>query len=962
MSQLSGWEEGPLSTGWSDLTDICLVRRFATTWLWAAHVAVVLAATAGYAMAAGPVGRAGAYLAASGLTTAAVVVGIRLHRPPSAAPWRVLVAGAVTMLTANAVWIGAPVVGRELPFPSLVDCLYLGAYGFVFVALVLVVRERTKGVDRFGFLDALIVATGLGALSWVFVVGPSLRQPGLGLAALAVSAAYPTVDLLLLGVAAWLLMSPGRRPPALWWLAVYVILQLFTDSAYAVSSLHGTFSQGSGLVAGWMLSYAALGAATLHPTVASLLRPGTVPRTSRGHLVSLIGAALVCPGTLIVQTLRGHDDDVVVLATLSAILFVFVLARVGGLMSDLAQRRRTEDSLRREARFVRLLHGATAAANDSEHLDVALRAVVDQICTEMAWSVGHAVIVDADLAAAGVIPGGSYCWASDCSRLVTLCQKIDETPLVDRDGLVARAAASAGPVWVHPLPTVNAPWLEEARRSGLRSAFGFAVRVDGEAVAVLQFLSDDDRAEDKALLAVAADIGTQLGRVVERVRARQALTCLAYQDVVTGLPNRPRLMQMLAAGLAPGGERAVAVLFCDLDDFKMVNDSLGHDVGDEVLVAFAGRLQRSLPAPEGACRLGGDEFAIVAAVDGEDDAEAMARAIVAAVEEPFTVGGRQFHISVSIGFAVGRPGAESPDELLRRADIALHHAKAAGKNRYEPFASGMLDRILARVEMEADLRAALDDEQFELYYQPKFCSKTGNIVGVEALLRWDHPRFGMVPPGEFIPLAEETGLIVPLGAWVLKQACQAGRRWQQAYRSPFTMAVNVSARQLQHPGLVEAVVGALACSELSPGDLILEITESSLDQELPRAAEQLLLLKQLGVQLAIDDFGAGHSSLDRLRRFPIDELKIDRSFVGEIRDASEPAPIVAAIVAMGHGLGHRVVAEGVETPAQLTFLGRHRCDQIQGYILARPMPAGELEAELDRRLATQPATRRSLPV
>src|SRR5205085_5664851 len=250
-----------------------------------------------------------------------------------------------------------------------------------------------------------------------------------------------------------------------------------------------------------------------------------------------------------------------------------------------------------------------------------------------------------------------------------------------------------------------------------------------------------------------------------------------------------------------------------------------------------------------------------------------------AVEAPFVVGERHFHASISIGLAVGRPGSERPDELLRRADIALHHAKAAGKNRYESFAPHMLDRILARVEMEADLRSALDEGQFTLHYQPKFCGRTGQLLGVEALVRWNHPVLGLVSPAQFIPVAEDSGLIVPLGAWVLNEACRNARRWQDTYGPTFTMAVNVSALQLRHSGLVPTVIEALARSGLSAGNLILEITESSLADDVPWAADQLLTLKRLGVQLAIDDFGTGHSSLDRLRHFPIDEIKIDRSFV-----------------------------------------------------------------------------------
>jgi hypothetical protein len=289
--------------------DTPAVRGFIKTRLWAVHLGVVLVAAAAYTLAHGPAGRAAVYLTASGLSTVSVAVGIWLHRPTGTAPWRVLVAGAVTLLAANAIWIGAPVVGWDLGFPSMADWLFLAAYSLIVVALALVVRERTKHLDRFGILDAAVVAAGLGALSWVFLVAPSVRQPGLGPAAQIVSTSYPTVDLLLLGVAAWFFMSPGRRPPAFWLLGGYVTLQMGADTAYALASLHGSFSQASPLVCGWIVSYALLGAALLHPTLPSLVQPGPAPQTSRWRLVGLAGAALVCPGTLVVQTIRGNQDD-----------------------------------------------------------------------------------------------------------------------------------------------------------------------------------------------------------------------------------------------------------------------------------------------------------------------------------------------------------------------------------------------------------------------------------------------------------------------------------------------------------------------------------------------------------------------------------------------------------------------------------------------------------------------------
>jgi diguanylate cyclase (GGDEF)-like protein/PAS domain S-box-containing protein len=430
----------------------------------------------------------------------------------------------------------------------------------------------------------------------------------------------------------------------------------------------------------------------------------------------------------------------------------------------------------------------------------------------------------------------------------------------------------------------------------------------------------------------------------ERKRVEAQLAHHAFHDPLTGLPNRALLLDRLRHALARArrSRASTAVLFCDLDNFKVVSDSLGHQAGDELLVMVATRMKSRVREQDTACHLSGDEFAVLVEGVEERDCAALADRLLEAMRTPFTLYGRQFFLSMSIGLAMDRAGERAPQQLLQEADVALRRAKARGKGRYELFDTRMLSGILERIELETELRRALEGEEIVVYYQPKLATRSGIIVGVEALARWPHPRRGMVPPVEFVAVAEEAGLVSRLGMLVLEQACHQVRNWQQQHGQDLTLAVNVSTRQLHEPGMVETVAASLARSGLAAHSLILEITEGSLSSDEPACLSTLTRLKELGVQLAIDDFGTGYSSLGRLGQFPIDELKIDRSFISEISSPNGPAPLVTAVIALARGLGHRVVAEGVETPEQLAFLRAQGCDQVQGYLFARPAPAGDM--------------------
>jgi diguanylate cyclase (GGDEF)-like protein len=383
----------------------------------------------------------------------------------------------------------------------------------------------------------------------------------------------------------------------------------------------------------------------------------------------------------------------------------------------------------------------------------------------------------------------------------------------------------------------------------------------------------------------------------------------------------------------------VAVMFLDLDRFKHVNDSLGHAAGNQLLAAVARRLRASLGGDATVARLGGDEFAVLLpALDDVARAAGVAGAVLAAFARPFRAGRRELFVSPSIGVALWPDHGPDLDTLLKHADIAMYRAKAAGRNTFCVYDPAMSAGIRERLDLESRLHVAIEREELVLHYQPKVDLRTGRIVGVEALARWHHPTAGLLDPGRFIPLAEETGLIVALGEWVLAEACAQAVRWQAAGLPPLVVAVNVSARQFQHQRVPDVTAAILRATGLAPWLLEFEVTESLALEDPDRTAAMLTDLKEMGVRCAIDDFGTGYSGLSYLERFPIDALKIDKSFVQSIRPG-RGAPIVTAVVALAHSLGLRVVAEGVETRAQLDYLREVGCDEMQGYLFSGPLEA-----------------------
>jgi diguanylate cyclase (GGDEF)-like protein/PAS domain S-box-containing protein len=430
--------------------------------------------------------------------------------------------------------------------------------------------------------------------------------------------------------------------------------------------------------------------------------------------------------------------------------------------------------------------------------------------------------------------------------------------------------------------------------------------------------------------------------VTERKRVEEQIEYQAYHDALTGLPNRRLFRDRLTVALAHARrlKHPLAVMFLDLDRFKVVNDTLGHSIGDELLKAIAARLQASLREEDSIARMGGDEFTVLLAdLKTPDAAAKIAQKVLDTIALPVQIEGTELFITTSIGIALFPSDGDTAETLLANADHAMYRAKDAGRNSYQMFTPAMNSRALERLSLENDLRHALDRGELELHYQPQINIASGRVTGVEALLRWNRPGFGLVGPKDFIPIAEETRLIVPIGEWVLREACRQAREWQGDRESGFRMAVNLSPRQFQHSDLPQVIAAALEHSGLTPSDLELEITESLAMQNTSRTIATLHRLREMGVQIAIDDFGTGHSSLNYLRSFPIDSVKIDQEFVQEIEGSAPDRAIVSAVIGMARGLRLRVTAEGVETPEQLEFLREQGCEEVQGFLFGEPVPA-----------------------
>jgi diguanylate cyclase (GGDEF)-like protein/PAS domain S-box-containing protein len=637
--------------------------------------------------------------------------------------------------------------------------------------------------------------------------------------------------------------------------------------------------------------------------------------------------------------LRKADGTVLWLVTNAQPLFEGPDTAPGGVVTTI-----TDVTQRKQAALRQMMeHRVTRLLSEAESLEESIPGILQTICETLGCACGACWLWDENKQKR-VCAESWGVQSAEIAEFLALNLKPRQLPRA-AGGLLNRVWSDGEPVWIADI-TKDATFRRApiAIKAGLHGAFAFPLRFGDDILGVMEFFSRYSRPADDVLLLSARSIGSQIGQFLARRKAEERVSHLAHFDELTGLSNRSTFNQRLQHAIAQAQRHAkpLAVLFIDLDRFKIINDTLGHDAGDRVLREVAQRFGACLRESDTVARLGGDEFVVL--IEELPDlmhVTAVAQKILAAVAETFVVEAQEFRITASIGISTYPDDSEDMPTLLKNADIAMYRAKEQGKNNYQFYSAQMNVHSVERLTLESSLRRAVERNEFLLHYQPKIDMGSGRITGVEALVRWQLPAKALVSPAQFIPLAEETGLIVPIGEWVLKTACARNKAWQDNGMPALRMAVNLSPRQFVHEKLLHDVARVLEETGLDPTTLEFEITESMVMHNPEHAVKLLNELKAMGIHLSIDDFGTGYSSLSHLKRFPIDSVKIDRSFIRDIPGDADDAAITQAIIAMAHGLRLTVIAEGVETTEQVRFLRDHGCDEIQGYYFSKPLPEVE---------------------
>jgi diguanylate cyclase (GGDEF)-like protein/PAS domain S-box-containing protein len=844
----------------------------------------------------------------------AVIVGIRRNRPSYSLPWRLFAAGFFLYWLGDVYTYSYPqlILHGEVPFPSIGDAIYLTVYPAQMLGLLLLVRKRNPHRNRNTLIDAAILTLGLSLLSWVLQIAPYLHDPTMGLLPKLVSVAYPLGDIIMLAAAIRLLLDSGRRRPAFYMLSASIVSLLTTDFIYGILTLNNAFHHQLILDLGWTSYQLLWAAAALHPSMVDLEKPVSErdgAKLTPLRLSLLTGASLIAPICILLKELSRGDLDLIVIICASVVLFGLVVMR----MVDLV--RQQERSVERE----RLLseEKARLTAEIQRRRSEARFASLVQHASDLITVVGE------DATIAYQSPSSERVLGYPPEEL--LGTRFDRLVAPEDAGRLLRLLGDGA-----AYPRRDGEVIECTLRHHDGSLRQFEILHTN--------LLDDEHV--RGIVLNARDIS-------ERKAFEQQLAHQAFHDPVTNLPNRALFVERVrhAIGRARREGSGLGVIFLDIDDFKTINDSLGHGAGDTALMDVAKRLSGSIRTSDTAARFGGDEFVVLLEdLDGTGTAAEVAERILEDLRQPLMVAGKELVVRGSIGISILEESSSAgADELIRDADAAMYIAKRDGKGSYRLFEPAMHAGVLARLELRADLQRALENGQFELYYQPIVRLADGCVVGMEALLRWRHPERGLVVPGEFIPFAEETGLIVPIGRWVLREACRQAQELQRAWSGggPLYMCVNLSVKQLQHSDVISDVQDALSESGLEPRLLTLEITESMLIDDPDIAVVKLTELRALGLRIAMDDFGTGYSSLSYLSRFPVDVIKMDRSFLRP-EATREAVDLSSAVVALGSSLALEVVAEGIELDEQWQRLRDLGCELGQGFHFARPMESGHM--------------------
>jgi diguanylate cyclase (GGDEF)-like protein/PAS domain S-box-containing protein len=817
--------------------------------------------------------------------------------------WVLFAAAMFAWGAGEAVWVYYQVVlGAQVPSPSLADVGYLSAVPLTVAALLAFPVSPLRPFARaVMLLDGALVAVSTLFVSWAFVLGPLYRAHQGGVFAQAVTLAYPAGDVIVVIVLLWVAARASRLARVtLGFVAAGVLATAFSDSAFYYLSAHGSYGLGLNVDLGWIVGFLLIALAPIW-TRETAVRTVSVERPSRVGLllpyVPVTAALAVAVGYVVSDRNLGSF----LLAT-GIVAVVVLVARQLAVLLD-------------------------SVSLDQEH--------VARFAALVRRSSDLTTIVSGD----GTIV---YQSPSSLTLLHWASQKLEGRSFQDI------VHPDDAPAFLRALAQATSkPGGETTGEWRLERQFGPYVEAESRLVNLL----DDPNVHGVTIN--SRDIS-------ERRQLERELRDQAVHDPLTGLANRTLLNDRLehALELQKRDHRNLAVAFLDLDDFKRVNDALGHAVGDELLQQVAGRLQSVVRTADTVARIGGDEFAIM--LDGtitSADTDDTADRILDTFNQPFLLAGAKHLSHASIGIAMSDSDTFDAPNLLQKADIAMYAAKASGKNRKETYRNGMHELVIDQLKLRGDMQHAIDNDELRIVYQPIVDLRTGTVNSVEALMRWQHPTRGFLTPDTFIPIAETSGLIIPMGSWLLRQACRDVQSWQNLGDGPpLGLNVNLSARQLDNPNLITDVTEALTESQLEPSRLTLEMTETVLLGDFGSAMTTLNELKTLGVALAIDDFGTGYSSLSYLRQLPVTAIKIDRSFITAMTEDDESARVVHTIMQLADDLHLTTVAEGVETQAQLNELHNADCGLVQGFLFAPPLTDKQLQHRLRNRTLTWPTT------